>query len=232
MGRDSFVAAGRRPDMRRRAFLATCLTAGLAGCSGDEGPVGSPDEGATPTPTAGGTSTERAGGAADSSSGTPTGAPTAGTPGTGETPSRTPTATGTATPTPIHPGYETTEVRVTTPEGDLLGSVTAAIADTPDLRYTGLSDTESLPKDRGMLFVYETVDDHTYVMRRMDFGLDIVYADDEGVISTIHHAPAPGPDEDGEDQRYPGRGQYVLEVTYEWTTERGVETGDVLQFDL
>ena len=218
--------------MRRRAFLAICLAAGLAGCSGDEGPVGSPDEGATPTPTAGGTSTERAGGAADSSSGTPTGRPAAGTPETGRIPSRTVTATGPATPTPIHPGYETTEVRVTTPEGDLLGSVTAAIADTPDLRYTGLSDTESLPKDRGMLFVYETVDDHAYVMRRMDFGLDIVYADDEGVITTIHRAPVPGPDKDGEDQRYPGRGQYVLEVTYEWTTERGVETGDVLQFDL
>ena len=203
--------------MRRRAFLATCLAAGLAGCSGDEGSVGSPDDGATPTQTAGGT---------------PTGRPAAGTPETGRTPSRTVTATGPATPTPIHPGYETTEVRVTTPDGDRLGSVTAAVADTPDLRYTGLSDTESLPEDRGMLFVYESVDDRTYVMRRMDFGLDIVYADDEGVITTIHHAPAPGPDEDGEDQRYPGRGQYVLEVNYEWTTERGVETGDVLEFDL
>ena len=219
--------------MRRRAFLATCLAAGLAGCSGDEGPVGNPDDGGTPTPTSAGTPTERAaGGAADSQSGTPT----AGTPGTGETAGRTPTGTGTATPTatplPIHPGYETTEVRVTTPDGDRLGSVTAAVADTPDLRYTGLSDTESLPEDRGMLFVYDAVGEHTYVMRRMDFGLDIVYADDEGVITTIHHAPAPGPDEDGEDQRYPGRGQYVLEVNYEWTTERGVETGDVLRFDL
>jgi uncharacterized membrane protein (UPF0127 family) len=219
--------------MRRRAFLVTCLAAGLAGCSGDEGSVGSPDDGATPTQTAGGTPTApAAGGAGGSSAGTATGRPAAGTPETGRTPSRTVTATGPATPTPIHPGYETTEVRVTTPEGDLLGSVTAAIADTPDLRYTGLSDTESLPKDRGMLFVYESVDDHTYVMRRMDFGLDIVYADDEGVITSIHHASAPGPDEDGEDQAYPGRGQYVLEVDYEWTTERGVETGDVLRFDL
>ncbi|MGZ0745675.1 DUF192 domain-containing protein [Haloparvum sp. AD34] len=132
----------------------------------------------------------------------------------------------------LHAGYETTEVDVRTPSGTLLGSVTAAVADTPDLRYTGLSDTESLPEDRGMLFVYDEVGDHTYVMREMDFGIDIVYADDEGVITEIHHAPAPGPNEDGNDQEYPGRGQYVLEVVYDWTTERGVEVGDMLKFEL
>lgn len=121
---------------------------------------------------------------------------------------------------------------MTTPDGDRLGSVTAAVADTPALRYRGLSDTESLPEDRGMLFVFGDVAERTFVMRGMDFGIDIVYADGAGVISRIHHAPAPGPDEDGSDQRYPGRGQYVLEVNYGWTTDRGVEPGDVLAFDL
>ncbi|MEF8852906.1 MAG: DUF192 domain-containing protein [Haloarculaceae archaeon] len=175
--------------MRRRAFLAACGTAGLAGCVGET---------TTEVPT------ERA--ATD-------------TPGARTTPE-------------LFPGYETVEVRVTTPEGDLLGSVVAAVADTPALRFTGLSDTERLPADRGMLFVYDAPGEHTYVMRRMDFGIDIVYADAESAVTSIHHAPAPGPDEDGEDQAYSGRGQYVLELTYEWTTERGVETGDVLRFDL
>ena len=110
--------------------------------------------------------------------------------------------------------------------------MTAAVADTDELRYLGLSDTNYLPEDRGMLFVYDAVDDRTFVMREMEFGIDIVYADDEGVITEIHHAPEPGPDEDGSEQRYPGRGQYVLEVVYEWTVERGVEEGDVLEFEL
>ena len=135
------------------------------------------------------------------------------------------------TGTPIHRSYETTRVRVESERGAVLGAVTAAIADTPDLRYTGLSETDSLAENRGMLFVYESVSDHTYVMRGMEFGLDIVYADDEGTITTIHHAPAPGPGEDGEDQHYPGRGQYVLEVTKGWTAERGVTVGDRLVFD-
>ncbi len=133
--------------------------------------------------------------------------------------------------TPIHPSYETTVVRVETAAGKELGKVTAAIADTQSLRYTGLSDTASLPEDRGMLFVYETVGDHTFVMREMDFGIDIVYADSDGTITEIHHAPKPGPDEDGEEQRYPGRGQYVLEVNYNWTSERGITVGDRLVFE-
>lgn len=143
---------------------------------------------------------------------------------------QTPTATPmeTTDSTPIHADYETTEVRVTSSNGEPLGSVTVAIADTAELRYLGLSDTGDLPENRGMLFVFDTVEDRTFVMREMDFGIDIVYADGDGVITGIHHAQAPEPDEDGEDQRYPGRGQYVLEVNYEWTTDRGVNVGDVL----
>ncbi|WP_222915929.1 DUF192 domain-containing protein [Natrinema sp. SYSU A 869] len=132
----------------------------------------------------------------------------------------------------VHEDYETTEVRAVTTDGDELGTVTAAIADTDDLRYLGLSDTDELPSDRGMLFVYESVEERTFVMREMDFGIDIVYADGDGTVTGIHHAPAPGPDEDGDDQRYPGRGQYVLEVGYEWTSDHGVSEGDVLDFDL
>ena len=141
------------------------------------------------------------------------------------------TATGDDETDAIHAGYETRAVRVETADGDRLGSVTAAVADTPELRYTGLSDTESLPDDRGMLFVHESVGDRTYVMRRMAFGIDIVYADADGVITEIHHAPAPEPDEDGSSQGYPGRGKYVLEVGYRWTAERGVSAGDVLRFE-
>jgi len=143
----------------------------------------------------------------------------------------TPTPDATPTPAPVHESYETTEISVFSEAGLELGSVTAAIADTRELRILGLSDTDSLPEDRGMLFVYGSVADRTFVMRRMNFGIDIIYADSAGTITNIHHAPAPGPDEDGNAQEYPGRGQYVLEVNYEWTTRHGVEAGDRLAFD-
>ena len=141
--------------------------------------------------------------------------------------------TDAAWPTGTYADYGTTTVTAETPAGDELGSVTAAIADDSEKRRLGLSDAESLPEDGGMLFVYDAPRDSlTYVMRRMSFGIDIVYVDGDKEIVEIHNAPEPGPNEDGEAQQYPGSGQYVLEVPYEWTDRHGVSVGDSLAFDL
>ena len=221
----------------RRAVLAAVATAGVAGCLGTDdepettpGYSPTPEESptpATPAPESGDDSTPSG---EDGETPTPPEEETSTPPEEdgGTPPGETPTPPDGAADDEVFPGYEMTSVAVRTPGGELLGWVRTAIADTNQLRYTGLSDTDSLPEHYGMLFVYDEVDDRTFVMREMDFGIDIVYADDEGVITAIHHAPAPGPGEDGSEQRYPGRGQYVLEVNYGWTTDRGVEVGDVL----
>jgi uncharacterized membrane protein (UPF0127 family) len=129
--------------------------------------------------------------------------------------------------------YEHTTVTVLDGEtGEELGRVEAAIADTLSKRYLGLSATERLPENRGMLFVHDGSNRHTYVMRNMSFGIDIVFVGSDGTITTIHEAPEPGSAEDGNDQRYSGTGQYVLEVNRGWTTERGVEVGDEVVFEL
>lgn len=200
------------PGSTRRAYLAT-VTGGiatLAGCLG----FGSD----RPAP-----------GNRTTSSGDPR------SPGTTTATTTTPTTTtatpGQSTTTELHATYETTVVEVVRPDGTLLGSVTAAIADTGELRYTGLSETDSLPEDRGMLFVFDSVDQYTFVMRDMDFGLDIVFADADKTITRIHHAPAPDQSDDDEGG-YPGRGQYVLEVNLDWTTDRNVTEGDRLDFRL
>ncbi len=111
--------------------------------------------------------------------------------------------------------------------------MTAAVADTTATRRTGLSETACLPPDRGMLFVYDSPGSHNFWMIDMSFGIDIVYLDPEGVITSIHHAEAPAADESGTEEKhqYPGEGQYVLEVNKGWTTERGVEAGDIVEFD-
>ncbi|PSQ57054.1 DUF192 domain-containing protein [Halobacteriales archaeon SW_8_68_21] len=135
-------------------------------------------------------------------------------------------------PTGTYADYETTTVRVESPEGDELGSVTAAIADDGDKRPLGLSDAEALPEDGGMLFTYGSPRDLTFIMPNMSFGIDIVFVDGDREITRIHNAPEPGPNENGSEQEYDGTGQYVLEVPYEWTDRHGVEVGDSLRFDL
>jgi uncharacterized membrane protein (UPF0127 family) len=132
----------------------------------------------------------------------------------------------TASPSPTEGRYDRATVTVVDENGTELATVRVAVADTREKRYVGLSKTESLPPDRGMLFTYDEQRDLTYVMRNMSFGIDIVYVDSNGTVRSIHHAPEPPEDEDGEDHRYPGEGKYVLEVNYEWTTRHGVEPGD------
>jgi uncharacterized membrane protein (UPF0127 family) len=129
--------------------------------------------------------------------------------------------------------YNHTEVVVIDDEtGEERGRVTAAVADTFTKRYVGLSETDQLPEDRGMLFIHDGAANRNYVMRNMDFGIDIVFIAPNGTITTIHEAPKPGLNEDGEDQRYSGEGQYVLEVNKGWTAERGIEEGDRVEFDV
>ncbi|MFC6975151.1 DUF192 domain-containing protein [Halomicroarcula sp. GCM10025709] len=130
----------------------------------------------------------------------------------------TPTPTGTATP-------GTTVAVRQSDAGPTLATVEVRIADTTTKRYVGLSETDELGPDEGMLFVHDEADTHAYVMRNMSFPLDIIFVDADGTITTIHHASLPPPGDETL-RRYEGRGKYVLEVNRGWTNRTGVEVGD------
>jgi uncharacterized membrane protein (UPF0127 family) len=124
--------------------------------------------------------------------------------------------------------YERTSVTaVDDADGATLATVDVRVADTFQKRYTGLSDTDSLGPNEGMLFVHDEAGEHAYVMRDMAFPLDIVFVAADGTITTIHHAPLPSEGTgDSELTRYRGEGKYVLEVAYGYTNRTGIETGD------
>ena len=119
--------------------------------------------------------------------------------------------------------YEETTVSVYDRNGTLLSTVEVRIADDRVQRYVGLSETDSLADDSGMLFVHGSEGTQSYVMRNMSFDLDIIFIDSDGKITTIHHAPA-----DSEDS-FRGQGQYVLEVPRGWANATGVDTGDIVE---
>lgn len=121
--------------------------------------------------------------------------------------------------------YEWTTVTVVDDEtGETLAVVDARVADTREKRYTGLSETESLDEDEGMWFVHDEEGEHAYVMRDMDFPLDIIFVDADGVVTEIHSAPV---EEDQSDlTRYTGTGKFVLEVRMGYADEKDIEVGD------
>ena len=117
--------------------------------------------------------------------------------------------------------YNTTNVTVADENGTDLATVDVRIADTFEKRYTGLSDTDSLAPDEGMLFVHDTEEEHSYVMRGMDFPIDIIFVDGNGTIVQITHASV-----DGANAPYSARAKYVLEVNRGWANRTGVSVGD------
>ena len=121
-----------------------------------------------------------------------------------------------------------TTVTVVDETGTTLGTVDVAVADTAQEHYVGLSETDSLAADEGMLFVFASEETRAFVMRDMAFAIDMVFVDANGTITTVHHAPV----EDDENlTRYTGRARWVLEVPYGWTERHDVSVGDRIVID-
>jgi len=64
----------------------------------------------------------------------------------------------------------------------------------PAQQYRGLSERESLAKNRGMLFIFAPPSDETFVMRKMNFPLDIIFIKDHRVVNLYHNLPPEGKD--------------------------------------
>lgn len=119
-------------------------------------------------------------------------------------------------------GHERATVTVADANGTVLGVVNATVADSAAERYRGLSGTVSLANGSGMLFVYAGAAEQTYVMRGMNYPIDMVFVGADGRITRIYHAEPEEPPY----RSYTGRAKWVLEVPDGWTTRHGVAAGD------
>lgn len=108
-------------------------------------------------------------------------------------------------------------------------SVRLAVTDAEKQR--GLSGTESLASNEGMLFDFETPGYWGIWMKDMLIPIDIVWLDEEKMVVTIVKNAPP---ELGEDETYrptePAR--YVLELPAGATSRDGIKIGDVAQFEV
>ena len=107
--------------------------------------------------------------------------------------------------------------------------LTIELAITPEARSCGLSLRDSLPENRGMLFVYAEPEILTFWMKNTRMPLSIAFIDTAGRIvsiqkmnpfplTTVYASPVPS--------------LYALEVNQGWFEENGVGVGDVLEFNL
>jgi uncharacterized membrane protein (UPF0127 family) len=125
---------------------------------------------------------------------------------------------------------ERAQVTVRDENGTTLATVEVRIADTPTERYRGLSDAEKLPPGEGMLFVFPQEDERAFVMREMDFALDILFVGADRRVNAIRSAPTPPPNA-SDLTRYRGQAKWVLEVPRGWAVRHGIEPGDRVRIE-
>jgi len=88
----------------------------------------------------------------------------------------------------------------------------------------GMMFRESLEQDRGMLFIFENTDYHSFHMKNTFIPLDIAFINEEGIIESIKELDPMNPI-----PVYPdGEIRYAIEVNRGWFAENGVVVGDTI----
>lgn len=107
----------------------------------------------------------------------------------------------------------------------------AAVAQTPLQRAQGLSGTDPLPADLGMLFIFPETGTHSFWMKDMKYDLDIIWIKDDTIVDIWQHAPAP---QGGEIASYTPQASanYVFEVTAGFVANSSLKVGDTAIIDI
>ncbi|MEX0748845.1 MAG: DUF192 domain-containing protein [Candidatus Saccharimonadales bacterium] len=102
-------------------------------------------------------------------------------------------------------------------------SVAVDVADTPELRQQGLSGSEALDEDEGMLFVFNEPNKVSFHMLDMNFALDIIWLDEE--LKVVDIAAGITPETYPESFKPITPAKYVLEVHSGFAAQHGISLG-------
>ena len=104
------------------------------------------------------------------------------------------------------------------------------VAQTHEARVQGLSDRASLAPYDGMLFLFDQSDEHGFVMRRMQFPLDIIWFQGGVVVDIAPHLQPEHVPEAQLTRYYPRKpANAVLEVPAGWTEANRLKIGDRIE---
>jgi hypothetical protein len=101
----------------------------------------------------------------------------------------------------------------------------AEVVETPEKTYLGLGYRQSLPPDRGMLFIFTEESYQQFCMRGMQFAIDILWIG-RGQVVGMEENVQPGEQRPLES---PEPVRYVLEVNGGFARRQGIKVGDPVQ---
>lgn len=106
---------------------------------------------------------------------------------------------------------------------NLLAQIDVELANTDYDRQRGLMNREKLEENQGMLFVFPYQDTLSFWMKETKLPLDIIFANSEREIVTIHKNSVPF---SHEQYRSSKPAQYVIEVNAGFCDKNGIRLGD------
>ena len=114
-----------------------------------------------------------------------------------------------------------------------LGSKTfrLAVADTPRARRYGLMHRDSMPADRGMIFVFPEEEESTFHMENTFIPLDLIYVNEAGRVVKIMPMGAQERDEKGKLRQFPSDVpiKYAIELNLGAAAAAGLKVGDTVE---
>jgi len=105
------------------------------------------------------------------------------------------------------------------------------VADEDEERIKGLSDRDSLDKDKGMIFIFEEKSKYGFWMKNVNFPLDLIYISDNTIVDIVKNAE-PVAEDSTDIQIYEPKedANYVLEIYGGLSDEYGFEIGNEVTF--
>lgn len=105
------------------------------------------------------------------------------------------------------------------------------VADTADHRYRGWSGKKDMGSYDGMLFVYPNLGQHTMVMRKMNFPLDIIWLKNLQIIDIAPNVMPENKNTEAEYAPYFARtdSNLVLEMPAGFALENNLKIGDKIE---
>jgi uncharacterized membrane protein (UPF0127 family) len=107
-------------------------------------------------------------------------------------------------------------------------SVSVEIADNPEDRSQGLMFRESMPRNTGMLFVFEDEGIYSFWMKNVEFNLDMIWIDSSGEVVHIEEN-VPTCSEICPSYTSLRRARFVLEVNAGYVNEINLVKGSIAE---
>jgi hypothetical protein len=109
----------------------------------------------------------------------------------------------------------------------IIVTIEIEIADNPNKIETGLMYRRSLPVKAGVLFIYKQPQPLSFWMKNTYIPLDIIFADENTQIVTIHKNTKPLSEDSIPSYR---DSMYVIEVNAGFCDKYGIQIGDYIKF--